>query len=653
MSSRDIESLTLIIDAAFDKIDVKLSKIFQNEENRRQCARRWIWELMQNARDYRNNNTAVKINISFNEAKNTVSFSHDGKYFNNESLTRLITQISGKIEEDDNSGRFGSGFISTHLLSKKIKIQGAYKKKNDELVKLIFDLDRSAWEEKGDPREYFYALKNQIHEGVKNVDILEQSNEPPSFDAKTCFIYPLEDKCALENARIGLLDLERQLPLVLAFNTEIHCVTVNNDTYKILDLGQKTEYTSIKLSQFQIFKNNMPIHEILVISDIDFNIQISFFVKDKKFISYNDQTSRLFCRFPLIGTESFSLPFVLNSELFEVTDSRDGLRDEHPKNQEILNAALILYNKSLDYFINHNYQCYQHICKMVNSRFMLAAKKEQLHTSVMEIYSRKDFVKTNRGNTLSLKNIRIPVISDNEYPKIISDNEKKALFKCFYELVNKCPFFEIPIFHDCRDWAEVLHKRHFTVENLCDMVSKELTDDGDNLLQILMKNEVDEIKWLNEYIRLLNSLDKIILLKNKKIYLNQSNHIIAADEGSIDNINDIKLKEIYNMFFHHNGKSSIENKLFLKDINLSYKGISKFLETKNDLDVAKEISNKVHEFLTLPKGEDGKREKHVQDALNKLFYWMNTNETMAEKLFSTIYTNRMNLCSSNEQLEHY
>lgn len=45
------EDRILIVDAAFGKINDKLSTIFQNETNRQKYVPRWIWELIQNVRD--------------------------------------------------------------------------------------------------------------------------------------------------------------------------------------------------------------------------------------------------------------------------------------------------------------------------------------------------------------------------------------------------------------------------------------------------------------------------------------------------------------------------------------------------------------------------------------------------------------------------
>jgi len=43
--------------------------------------RRWIWELLQNAKDVTNSSGRVKIKVCFDEEKGILAFSHNGKPF--------------------------------------------------------------------------------------------------------------------------------------------------------------------------------------------------------------------------------------------------------------------------------------------------------------------------------------------------------------------------------------------------------------------------------------------------------------------------------------------------------------------------------------------------------------------------------------------
>lgn len=43
----------------------------------------------------------------------------------------MITQISTKIKDEEKIGKFGTGFISTHLISEVVEIQGLYHKSEE------------------------------------------------------------------------------------------------------------------------------------------------------------------------------------------------------------------------------------------------------------------------------------------------------------------------------------------------------------------------------------------------------------------------------------------------------------------------------------------------------------------------------------------
>mgnify|MGYP003490181436 FL=1 len=99
--------------------------------------RRWIWELMQNAKDVPNQFEQVNIKIELSDSE--LKFSHNGNPFSIDNITGLIQQVSSKPSDstDENTtGKFGTGFITTHLLSDIIKVKGIVKRQeNIDLLK--------------------------------------------------------------------------------------------------------------------------------------------------------------------------------------------------------------------------------------------------------------------------------------------------------------------------------------------------------------------------------------------------------------------------------------------------------------------------------------------------------------------------------------
>ncbi len=594
---------------------------------------------MQNARD--SQKECVHIQILFDETQRTVSFSHDGKSFDRLSLLRLITQISDKIEGQDNTGRFGTGFIATNLLSKTIHIQGAYQKEDGNYTNLDFVLDRSAWIIDKKTCEYVHPLKMQIQAAIQDMDKLERSPTTSFSNKLTTFSYPLEENDALMGVKIGLTDLEKQLPLVMAFNPAICSVSVNGEEYLCNNAGLNEGNGTIYISRYHITKNRMPFRSVLVFTNTQTRSQIAFYINDKQLESYPEQTPRLFCRFPMVGTECFGLPFVLNSEAFEVTETRDALREDHPQNLQLLDVSLQIYQFALNYFIQQGYLGYQHICMMDKNPFPSMSK--QYADRAKQIYSDKPIVKSCRGEMQSLKNVRIPVIKLEEFPKDMPRENKSELSVLLHTLVSACPHIEIPVYPECADWFHVYSESKITVEELGVMIKDK------NFLSAVQQ---PWLNWLNDYIRLLALLGKKEYLRDSTIYVNQT-YVITIQSGNyIDHIENEKLKDIFDLIFYPEKENSIRKRLLLKELDLSHPIFKELISYKDDKIVALEIAQKVAEQQALAK-KNGTLNPSIQQAFYELFYWMNSNEALSAVLFPATYKDRMSLCSSEEQIEHY
>eukprot|EP00122_Pirum_gemmata_P012345 Pgem_evm1s11468 len=88
--------------------------------------RRWAWELLQNAKDVACRNTVdIKIKVKNDDNDDlALFFSHNGKPFTPDDMTYLIKQVSTKDRDckgeplhKKTTGNFGTGFLTTHLLS--------------------------------------------------------------------------------------------------------------------------------------------------------------------------------------------------------------------------------------------------------------------------------------------------------------------------------------------------------------------------------------------------------------------------------------------------------------------------------------------------------------------------------------------------------
>ena len=202
-------------------------------------SKRWIWELIQNSKDVKNKFGKVKIKIELN--KNSLKFSHNGSFFSIDDVLGILQQVSSKDSKnlEDQTGKFGTGFIGTHLLSDKISIIG-YVKYQDIYKKFKINLDRSA----NSSEELLKEVRNSIEDFKRNMS--KENSEYKTYssynqreeDFDTIFEYELK-KENISIATEGLEDLVNTAPITLAtqFKKISSILIINNIK------GEETNYS--------------------------------------------------------------------------------------------------------------------------------------------------------------------------------------------------------------------------------------------------------------------------------------------------------------------------------------------------------------------------------------------------------------------------
>ncbi|MDE5772329.1 MAG: ATP-binding protein, partial [Ruminococcus sp.] len=100
---------------------------------------------------------------------------------------------------------------------------------------------------------------------------------------------------------------------------------------------------------------------ILTINDDGLMLAVEIMQNEGKnyIVRYDDKLPRLFCDFPLLGTNDFTFPVVINSRNFDPNEPRNGIilyGEESEQNKSILKKACSLYVSLIDYFLQNNYK---------------------------------------------------------------------------------------------------------------------------------------------------------------------------------------------------------------------------------------------------------------------------------------------------------
>lgn len=295
------------------------------ESNRARFLPRWIWELLQNARDVARSEGSLTATIK--SADGRVTFCHDGRTFQRQEIAHLIYYGSTKLERDESLGQFGSGFLTTHLLSLTTEVSSNL----EDGQAFTFRLDRS-----GETVADLRRNMDMSWEAFKSS--LGPYSGPADRPSLTTFRYETDER-ATESVNEGINALAHNGPYVTAFNREFRCIRVlspeGETVLKLVARKIITEHiTEVQVAVSEPRKTAPKICRFLV-STLDGGEVAVPFVRGTENASLKPITDvpRLFLGFPLIGTEEFSFPAVIQSSRFTPTEERDGVFLGQSKNR--------------------------------------------------------------------------------------------------------------------------------------------------------------------------------------------------------------------------------------------------------------------------------------------------------------------------------
>ncbi len=314
--------------------------------------RRWLWELLQNAKDAVDEGERVSVEVDLQD--DSLFFRHNGTPFTDNEIIHLIYHGSTKKGLSGKTGKFGTGFLATHLLSTRVLVSGILTDGNG----FQFMLDRS-----GRSAEEVEAAMERSWEDFK-----KSRAEVTAHFFTTTYRYQLEgDNKTI--AQQGLRDLPRLLPFVLAFNQKFDRFalrTTEENIEFVRTSTQKDDRTDIMTVTVESRKQGCEAvpHVLVIAHDNRTDVAIPCRIESDKMVigSLSVEVPRLFYDFPLFGTEDFSFPAVINSRDFIPKSERDGVylgkgaSEDIAHNKSIIQEVCRLYLLLVDYAVVERWQ---------------------------------------------------------------------------------------------------------------------------------------------------------------------------------------------------------------------------------------------------------------------------------------------------------
>lgn len=591
-----------------------------------QTAKRWFWELLQNASDY---NQSVDVRLEIDD--NHVVFKHTGNPFSIQDVLNLISPDSGKDKDEvkkENIGKFGSGLVSTHILSAEMRVNGAFKSENeDKLYKFDVVLDRSLYEDKEKLIESIETTKKGFREIHDSIEKSEYSGFMTSFS------YNIKKKLpslfsSVDVVALGLEQIYDVLPYTLCFMSKVQSVEIvdNRAKTKIRNFQIIRKQGSNSLQKFEI-KENQQTAEIEFVKIKYQQVETVYRHEGSVIQPLPKNISKLFCGLPMIGSENIGLPIILNSFDFEPTLEREGVEitPNDTKNLILFKQAVELYQllmndiaqKQLDNAFNLTKLNYKYHgvegSKNIFKRDFVPAFQKKIESSKI--------VKNANGKLISFSEMLLPYKEGKSFPE---------LFKQAFEIKSS----RFPSLSSYEGWIEATDFTLFPKQKYDLKVFIEEISQTQQIQAFVLSSNVGVLDWLRGIASMVNEENED-LFYHFAILPNQKGNLKKNKELFIDKDVPGELKTIFNKL----NSEEIELVLLDRSFNEFTNVVDRSFDTS---DICKKIDNLLKEKYSADKGST----VSFSLPLNDLYKWISNcakHKKELEELFVWFYPKRATL----------
>ena len=302
---------------------------------------RWPFELTQNAHDPgpRNGKTGVDIDLEFDGS--SVRYEHHGKPFTVQDLAALLSGGSSKeFEASETTGRFGTGFLVTHVLALQISFKGVLESKGGPEAFSIM-LNRA-----GDEQEIFENTKH-CYQAIGEASKLTALDGHPTAR----FQYQTDNP---EAAQHGVTTFYRTLPYLYGTCEHLGTIRLSDDTGTswcfVPEPASEREFMGLHLrvrrftlteddsdprifSAIRLRRRQDSLSSLIVVTEEEGGRR-HLQVLPKGF-------PRIFCRFPISASDFLPINAVIDGR-FDLSQDRDRVLMKDSDREQIDEALCLL-----------------------------------------------------------------------------------------------------------------------------------------------------------------------------------------------------------------------------------------------------------------------------------------------------------------------
>ena len=305
------------------------------------AAARWPFELTQNAHDPggRDGISGVNVWLTFNGR--TVVYEHDGKPFTMQDLAALLSGGSSKeFDSTETTGRFGTGFLVTHVLSLQIAFRGLLVTETAH-EEVLIRLDRSGDEDS------IFRNTGDCYKSIKD------AKELAAIDGHRTARFEYETEKP-EAARIGMSVFRETLPYLYGTCEHLGAVSISDESGTTIRFSPESAIergiggAHIRERQFiaavdGAVPRTMKAVRVRLRADSTSSLVVILEHADGgwRACTPSDDMPRLFCRFPIRGADFVPINAVIDGR-FDLRQERDRVLMKGPDQEQIAEALGLL-----------------------------------------------------------------------------------------------------------------------------------------------------------------------------------------------------------------------------------------------------------------------------------------------------------------------
>ena len=512
----------------------EIEKLYDNP-NPEDVRKRWIWELLQNAHDASRGDSIIA-EVRYDASKEELVFLHNGHSFKANEIVHIIKSGTTKDEDDQEThGKFGRGFLTTHLLSPTVRIMGQLD--DNSWFNFILERDNKTKD----------TLDKSLGRSLCAFENSISDNKPPiPEDFTTQFIYPICDPDAEEAVNAGIDALEQCAPYVGVFNRKFVSINIKEpDRTKCFKFDSDSKLDTSGIQQVTIVENDTKM-EYLLAENKQQKTSVAVRIKSNEensvCLSVKD-IPKLFSAFPLVGTNSLSFPAVINNPNFSLPADRDKVQFD--KNRDVFEEACNLLINLIEHAALERWDYVHQWAAIPNTDSLSQQMGDKWETCIKNLIKRirqTPVVLTQSGNPKTPEESILPVPKMRENIELLWD-----LLKDWQEYCEKLPKRDEAIgwYHAIESWSVSEHKVFDGLQ-----LAKDIQDCSClKVLQNKLQERICEIKWLDRFYDFLKA-DKLFnnVIHDYSFVPNQVGEFNNLEKLYRDEGIDQELKEVGDFF---------------------------------------------------------------------------------------------------------